>query len=123
MQPRTTKKNKKTYSFQWTERLETKTAEANVLNACINLHLLRAVQAAAGTGSEGCWIDVSNSLDFHSMQSHPSLHAYGLSKAMNIAIGLYGYGSKPGTPGEHPKNESNSLYGDVRLPIFGDNWY
>ena len=63
LRPKTTRK--KTYSFQWTERLETQTAQANVLNACINLHLLRAVQAAAGTGSEGCWVDVSSSLDSH----------------------------------------------------------
>ena len=31
---------------------------------------------------------------------------------------LYGYGSKPCTPGEHPKNEYNSLYWDVHLPNF-----
>ena len=33
-----------------------------------------------------------------------------------------GYGSKPCTPGEHPKNDY-SLYWDVHLPNFDGNWY
>ena len=33
-----------------------------------------------------------------------------------IAFSRYVYGSKPCTPGEHPKNEYNSLYWDVHLP-------